>query len=792
MNFCSLETANMASDATESRPQTVSFSDLTERTPENLEAELVPEPPVQITNNSNDVQIDSDGDEAEEQEPCPDGILNEQAIEAGLSNLGRSADGMQLTFLNLTLPGYNLQGINILENYVHLQKVELPYNRITDITVLGCMPYLVELDVSHNEITNLLDFKPPFNLQEVDVSFNKITEMGDLSAHHALTKLVLDNNQLSTITGIENCRCLHHLGLAHNNISVIEKLDHLPLRFINLRCNQISIIENLDTLTRLQYLDLSGNEINSLEGLQKCALLETLDLENNQVADITDLQYIEGLKLLRHLTLLRNPIQDIEDYRLSLLFRIPQMVELDRHRVEVEEKIAAVNLFEPPMEVIAAQDHRRALIYSSLKQSKVLMSTLPSIETPYPVLVLVGPRGSGKQALAQRLVKEFTEYFGLGLLHTTRGQPTGGEKDYHYVSSEQFEELLQEGEFLLTYQIMEHRYGLSLQAIESVAENGLACVITMELEGVLTMKLTHFQPRYVLLLPLDQTKHEQRLQAVGNLSNTQVQFAVDRTNLYQHMHQNRPGFFDRSIDTTDPEMAFKLVRNLVLSYLGLEVPDSPEPSSQEQDSSSIYSPSQTSSAMRSETHDSPSFSQSTGRQQGPPGIVENPPSPTNMRTWMKPVVDPPPRPLSQNSKKRQEASMSAIEKISYERRKSAAKEAVSGIVPRPLDQLINEPPSTAPGKQFAGLGDDPTRPKTVPNSAVRYLAGSPDSSVATSRSDSRMSGLSDARGMSASPSGSQTSFQMVGGSDGHASRPGSVGSLPEDRPVLPPILTGQN
>lgn len=88
-------------------------------------------------------------------------------------------------------------------------------------------------------------------------------------------------------------------------------------------------------------------------------------------------------------------------------------------------------------------------------------------------------------------------------------------------------------------------------------------------QGVLTMKLTHFQPRYVLLLPLDQTKHEQRLQAVGNLSNTQVQFAVDRTNLYQHMHQNRPGFFDRSIDTS--KLACWLIMNLASSMNTLKI-----------------------------------------------------------------------------------------------------------------------------------------------------------------------------------------------------------------------------
>lgn len=41
-------------------------------------------------------------------------------------------------------------------------------------------------------------------------------------------------------------------------------------------------------------------------------------------------------------------------------------------------------------------------------------STLPSIETPYPMLVLVGPQGSGKKDLAMKLVEEFSDYFGYG------------------------------------------------------------------------------------------------------------------------------------------------------------------------------------------------------------------------------------------------------------------------------------------------------------------------------------------------------------------------------------------
>lgn len=48
--------------------------------------------------------------------------------------------------------------------------------------------------------------------------------------------------------------------------------------------------------------------------------------------------------MLRQLNLLRNPIQELPDYRLSILFQIQRLTELDRHKVEVEEKVGSKKL----------------------------------------------------------------------------------------------------------------------------------------------------------------------------------------------------------------------------------------------------------------------------------------------------------------------------------------------------------------------------------------------------------------------------------------------------------------
>ena len=58
-----------------------------------------------------------------------------------------------------------------------------------------------------------------------------------------------------------------------------------------------------------------------------------------QVIDMAEVQHIRGLGLLRDLNLHRNPLRELPDYRLSIIYCLPHLTELDKHRVEVEEKV---------------------------------------------------------------------------------------------------------------------------------------------------------------------------------------------------------------------------------------------------------------------------------------------------------------------------------------------------------------------------------------------------------------------------------------------------------------------
>ncbi|XP_042078869.1 leucine-rich repeat and guanylate kinase domain-containing protein isoform X4 [Haplochromis burtoni] len=461
-----------------------------------------------------------------------DGVLTAEMISNSIFQLGRFGTGLQHSFYILSLPSHSLSDISVLCSYVHLQKLELPHNKIQDLSCVSHMPYLVVLDASYNEISNFFEFQPPKNLKEVNFAHNRMTKMRDLSAYASLTKLVLDYNSFSEISGLEQCCRLTHLSLAHNKISRISGLGGLPLTHICLRGNHLEKIEGLEHLKSLQVLDLSQNRITSLSGLENLHLLGSLNLEKNLVSEIQECKHIHDLLLLRDLSLVENPVQEQPDYKLAVIFLLQHLTVLDQEAVTVEEKVSSVNMYDPPMDVVAARDHITHLVYQ-LMQPQVLYERIS---------------------------------------HTTRGPYFGEENglDYHFVSEEAFQSMIHTGKFIQTIQYGGHSYGLTRDAVEDVAREGLACCVHMELEGVFSLKKTYFEPRYILLIPTQAEKYIGHLKARGLYTQAQMDAAVSRIELYANTNRQRPGFFDNVIPCDDWEDAYKTLRQAVKEYLLLE------------------------------------------------------------------------------------------------------------------------------------------------------------------------------------------------------------------------------
>ncbi|XP_034146019.1 leucine-rich repeat and guanylate kinase domain-containing protein isoform X2 [Esox lucius] len=616
-----------------------------------------------------------------------DGVLTEEDMSTCLSKLGRSATGLEYIYQFLSVPDQNLKDVSILSNYIYLQKLELPNNNIKDLSCVSHMPYLIILDASHNQITDFFGFKPPKNLKEVNLSHNQMSVMTNLSECSSLSILKLDYNCFSEIRGLEHCASLSHLSLAHNKISHISGLDNLPLKELCLRGNRIETIENMDTLRTLQVLDLSLNRISSLFGLQNLCLLGSINLESNQISEIKDATHIHELFLLRELNLRRNPVQEQPDYRLAVIFLLQHLAVLDEENVSAEDKVSATNKYDPSMEVVAARDHMTHMVYQLMQPQVIYDSTLPSLDTPYPMLVLTGPQACGKRELAHKLCQDFSHFFAYGACHTTRGPYFGEEdgSDYHFVTEEDFQNMINMGQFIQTVQYQGHWYGLSRAAIENAARQGLACCLHMELEGAFRLKNTHFEPRYVLLLPTDKEWYAGRLMARGLYTHPQIDTALARVDTYARVNGERPGFFDRVIPCDDLVKAYKTLRHVLMEYLGEEELDGV-------DRSNTATPDNISTGLSrnylvdDELRD-PVPRLETGFM-SPSATETDPPDPS----YLQPQLSP------QNT---------SVEPASIRRRQQRVREALMGRSPGAYTQLFKRCPQTAPSSLASQFQQDP-------------------------------------------------------------------------------------
>ncbi|XP_023565690.1 leucine-rich repeat and guanylate kinase domain-containing protein isoform X2 [Octodon degus] len=410
----------------------------------------------------------------------------------------------------------------------------------------GTEQVYLNLTLSGCDLTNISILCGYVHLQKLDLSVNKIEDLSCVSCMPYLLELDASQNKLTTFFNFKPPK-----NLKSNNL--IEK------------------VTGLEDLKILQNLDLSHNQINSLQGLEDHSLLEVINLEDNKIAELDEIEYIENLPILRILNLLRNPVQEKSEYWLFVIFMLLRLTELDKKKIKVEEKVTAVNKYDPPPEVVAAQDHLTHVLNSVMQPQRIFDSTLPSLDAPYPMLILAGPQACGKRELAHRLCRQFNTYFRYGACHTTR-PPYFGEGDrvdYHFISQEVFDEMLNMGKFILTFNYGSYSYGLNRDTVEGIARDGLASCIHMEIEGVRSLKCSYFEPRYILVIPMNKEKYEGYLRRKGLFSRAEIEFAVSRVDLYIKINQKFPGYFDAVINADDLDVAYQKLSQLIREYLGL-------------------------------------------------------------------------------------------------------------------------------------------------------------------------------------------------------------------------------
>ena len=133
-------------------------------------------------------------------------------------------------------------------------------------------------------------------------------------------------------------------------------------------------------------------------------------------------------------------------------------------------------------------------------------------ETKPLLIVLSGPSGVGKDAVLKKM-KELGHSFCFVVTVTTRPERAGEEDgvDYHFLSREEFQQMIQEGQLLEWANVYDNYYGVPKAEIAQALSEGKDVVVKVDVQGAATIKEILPQAVLIFLMPPSMDELERRL-----------------------------------------------------------------------------------------------------------------------------------------------------------------------------------------------------------------------------------------------------------------------------------------
>lgn len=129
------------------------------------------------------------------------------------------------------------------------------------------------------------------------------------------------------------------------------------------------------------------------------------------------------------------------------------------------------------------------------------------------LFTISAPSGAGKTSLVKALLAKKPDQIGVSVSHATRHKRPGeiDGKDYHFVSIQQFEQMVANDEFLEHARVFDNYYGTSQQSVEAVQAQGKHVILEIDWQGARQIKQKIPQTIPIYILPPSRETLLQRL-----------------------------------------------------------------------------------------------------------------------------------------------------------------------------------------------------------------------------------------------------------------------------------------
>lgn len=195
------------------------------------------------------------------------------------------------------------------------------------------------------------------------------------------------------------------------------------------------------------------------------------------------------------------------------------------------------------------------------------------------LLIVTAPSGSGKTTIVRHLLKAFPDLrFSISATNRPRRPTEFNGRDYYFLSTERFRELIENDSFLEWEEVYENQYYGSLRSeVDRIIGEGHDVIFDIDVHGAVNLKNTYGEAALALFIrPPSLEVLIQRLRNRKTEDEKSLQKRIDRATK-ELTFESR---FDRTLVNDDLATAYaeseKIVQEFLTQATSIETPASPQ------------------------------------------------------------------------------------------------------------------------------------------------------------------------------------------------------------------------